>query len=204
MTAQGLAAGATRGAAAGLVGTIGHTAFQVLVEMPLTGRGESDAPARLAERVLRLGRTTPKMRRRRNWIAHVAVGVGYGVGHGVGEHLGLRGARAVAIVFAAQYSADVVLNTALGLYRPATWSRQDWLVDVVGKGALGVVTGVAYERLPLPVWALPIERASARSELRMRAARRPLPHPGREAVKERTCSARTSVPSIESTGLTPV
>lgn len=118
--------------------------------MPLTGRSESDAPARLAERVLRLPRTTPKERRRRNWLAHVLVGVGYGVGHGVGEYAGLRGARAVVVVFAAQYSADVVLNTALGLYRPATWSRQDWLVDVIDKGVLGVVTGVAYERLPLP------------------------------------------------------
>ena len=119
--------------------------------MPLTGRRESDAPARLAERVLRLGRTTPKKRRRRNWLAHVGVGVGYGVGHGVGEYVGLRGARAVAIVFTAQYGADLLLNTALGLYRPATWSRQDWLVDIVDKGVLGVVTGVAYERLPLPM-----------------------------------------------------
>ena len=119
--------------------------------MPLTGRRESDAPARLAERVLRLGRTTPKKRRRRNWLAHVGVGVGYGVGHGVGEYVGLRGARAVAIVFTAQYGADLLVNTALGLYRPATWSRQDWLVDIVDKGVLGVVTGVAYERLPLPM-----------------------------------------------------
>ena len=121
--------------------------------MPLTGRSDSDAPARLAERVLRLGRTTPKKRRRRNWLAHVAVGVGYGVGHGLGEYAGLRGARAVAIVFTAQYGADLLVNTALGLYRPATWSRQDWLVDIVDKSVLGVVTGLAYERLPLPVRA---------------------------------------------------
>ena len=138
---------AARGAAAGLVGTIGHTAFQELVEMPITGRTESDAPAQLAERVLRLGRTTPRKRRRRNWIAHVGVGVGYGVGHGVGAYAGLRGARAVAIVFTAQYGADVLLNTALGLYRPTTWSREDWVVDIADKLVLGVVTGVAYERL---------------------------------------------------------
>ncbi len=155
MTARGLGASATRGSVAGLVGTIGHTAFQELVEMPITGRSESDAPARLVERVLPLRRVTAKQRRRRNWITHFGVGVGYGVGHGVGAHLGLRGARAVAIVFAAQYSADVLLNTALGLYRPRRWSREDWVVDVTDKLVLGVVTGVAFERLPLPVGTAP-------------------------------------------------
>lgn len=148
MNVIGLGRSAARGAAAGLVGTVGHTAFQELVEMPLTGRTESDAPARLVERVLPLRRTTPKRRRRRNWLAHVGIGVGYGVGHGIGAFAGLRGARAVAIVFAAQYGADVLLNTALGLYRPARWSREDWAVDLADKLVLGVVTGVAYERLP--------------------------------------------------------
>ena len=37
-----------------LVGTVGMTAFQKLVEMPLTGRVDSYAPAALAEKVLRI------------------------------------------------------------------------------------------------------------------------------------------------------
>jgi len=150
MNATGLAASAARGAAAGLVGAVAHTAFQMLVEMPLTGRRASDAPARLVERLLPLRAAPPAKRRRRNWLAHFGVGVGYGVGHGVAEHAGLRGPRGVAIVFATQYGADVLLNTALGLYHPTKWSTQDWLVDLADKLVLGIVTGVAYERIPLP------------------------------------------------------
>jgi len=149
MSAVRLLANVGRGAAAGLVGAAAHTAVQVLVEMPITGRSESDAPARLVERVLPLRRATGKARRRRNWLAHVGVGVGYGMGHGVGAHLGLRGMRAVPVVFAAQYAGDVALNTALGLYHPRRWSREDWVVDLADKLVLGVVTGIAFERLPL-------------------------------------------------------
>ena len=41
-----------RGALAGLGGTVVMTAFQKLVEMPLTGRGDSYAPAAFAEKLL--------------------------------------------------------------------------------------------------------------------------------------------------------
>jgi hypothetical protein len=118
--------------------------------MPITSRTESDAPARLVERLLPLRAAPPAKRRRRNWLAHVGVGVGYGIGHGVAEHAGLRGARGMAIVFAAQYGADVLLNTALGLYQPTTWGTQDRVVDLADKLVLGIVTDVAYERIPLP------------------------------------------------------
>jgi len=150
MDAARLLANVGRGAAAGLVGAAAHTAAQVFVEMPITGRSESDAPARLVERVLPLRPATGTARRRRNWIVHVGVGVGYGMGHGVGAHLGLRGVKAVPVIFAAQYAADVALNTALGLYHPWRWSREDWVVDLADKLVLGVVTGIAFERLPLP------------------------------------------------------
>jgi len=45
-----------RGMAAGLIGAGAMTAFQKLVEMPVTGRGDSYAPADLAEKLLPLSR----------------------------------------------------------------------------------------------------------------------------------------------------
>lgn len=55
-----------RGVLAGLVGTVAMTAFQKLVEMPITQRPESYAPADFAEKLLPVHPTTPEGRRRLN------------------------------------------------------------------------------------------------------------------------------------------
>ena len=138
-----------RGALAGLAGTVVMTAFQRLVEMPLTGRRESYAPANLVTRLLPV-RPKRQARRRLNYATHFAIGAGWGVAHGAAEHLGLRGQRAVAAVFSTVYVGDLLMNTALGLYEPSRWSGQDWAVDVVDKLLLAEATGVVFERLPAP------------------------------------------------------
>lgn len=146
-----------RGAAAGLAGTIVMTAFQRWVEMPLTGRGESYAPASLVMKLLPVAPKRRRDRRRLNYGAHFGVGVAWGVGHGlIATRAGLRGQRAVGAVFGAQYGGDVLANTALGLYKPWQWSRQDWAVDVLDKLLLAEVTGLVFERLrtsddPIPL-----------------------------------------------------
>ena len=139
-----------RGALAGLAGTAVMTAFQRFVEMPLTGRGDSDAPARFAERVLPLRPTTTAGRRRLNSGTHVALGSLWGVAYGAAAARGLRGQRAVGTVFALVYTGDVLLNTALGLYRPTTWTAQDWTVDVVDKLVLAQATGAVFDRFLRP------------------------------------------------------
>jgi len=53
----------------------------------------------------------------------------------------------VAVVFGTVYTGDVVLNTALGLYRPSEWSRQDWTVDIIDKLVQAAATGVIFDRL---------------------------------------------------------
>jgi hypothetical protein len=45
-------------------------------------------------------------------------------------------------VSAVVYSGDVLLNTALGLYEPRSWSRRDWAVDVIDKLVQSVSTSV--------------------------------------------------------------
>jgi len=40
-----------------------------------------------------------------------------------------------------------VLSTALGLYRPSEWSRQDGTVDVIDKLVQAAATGVIFDRL---------------------------------------------------------
>ena len=140
-----------RGVAAGVAGTAVMTAFQQLVEMPLTGRGESYAPADFAERVTPVRTGSPQSRRRLNWIIHFALGTMWGAAYGIAAVRGLRGQRAVNSVFGVVYVADVAANTALGLYRPLQWLAKDVLVDVVDKYVQAQATGAVFDRVLAPV-----------------------------------------------------
>lgn len=141
------ATAAMRGTVAGMAGAVVMTAFQLLVEMPLTGRRESYAPASFARRVLRVKPRSKSGLRAVNYATHFAIGGAWGATHGLVVHKGVRGQRAVAAVFAGLYTGDAILNTALGLYEPWRWSAQDWATDVGEKLLLGEATGLVYERL---------------------------------------------------------
>ncbi|CAA9250288.1 MAG: hypothetical protein AVDCRST_MAG41-2045 [uncultured Corynebacteriales bacterium] len=134
-----------RGVLAGLAGTAVMTAFQRFVEMPLTGRGESYAPADFAEKLLPVSPATRKGRRRLNYSVHFALGGMWGTAYGIAAARGLRGQKAVNAVFAVVYTGDVVLNTALGLYQPGRWTAKDWAIDVVDKYVQAQATGAVFD-----------------------------------------------------------
>ncbi len=136
----------SRGVLAGLAGTVVMTAFQKLVEMPLTGREDSYAPVGFAEKLLPVHPTTPAGRRRLNYTTHFALGGMWGTAYGIAAAKGLRGQKAANIVFAVVYTGDVLLNTALGLYKPSTWTAKDWAVDVVDKYVQAQATGAVFDR----------------------------------------------------------
>ena len=136
-----------RGVLAGLVGTVVMTAFQKLVEMPVTQREESYAPADFAENVLPVHPTTPAGRRRLNLTTHFALGGMWGTAYGIAAAKGLRGQKAVNTVFAAVYTGDVLLNTVLGLYQPTRWTAKDWAVDLVDKYVQAQATGAVFDRV---------------------------------------------------------
>lgn len=135
-----------RGVLAGLAGTVVMTAFQKLVEMPLTQREESYAPADFAEKLLPVHPQTAAGRRRLNYITHFALGGMWGTAYGIAAAAGLRGQKAVNAVFAAVYVGDVALNTALGLYQPSRWTAKDWAIDVVNKYVQAQATGAVFDR----------------------------------------------------------
>ncbi len=134
------------GVLAGLAGTAVMTAFQKLVEMPLTGRDDSYAPADFVERVLPIHPQTDEDRRRLNYATHFLLGTMWGSAYGLAAAGGMRGKRAVAVVFGAVYTGDVMLNTALGLYQPANWSSQDWALDIGEKFIQAAATGAVFDR----------------------------------------------------------
>lgn len=135
-----------RGVLAGLAGTVVMTAFQKLVEMPLTQREDSYAPADFAEKLLPVHPKTPAGRRRLNYTTHFALGAMWGTAYGIAAAKGLRGQKAANTVFAVVYTSDVLLNTALGLYQPSTWTVKDWAIDVVDKYVQAQATGAVFDR----------------------------------------------------------
>jgi hypothetical protein len=136
-----------RGVVAGIAGTVVMTAFQKLVEMPLTKRGESFAPANFAEKITPIDTDTGQGRQRLNYVTHFSLGMMWGAAYGVAALKGLRGQKAVNSVFGVVYTGDVLLNTALGLYHPTQWSTKDLVVDVVDKYVQAQGTGAVFDRL---------------------------------------------------------
>ncbi len=126
------------------------TAFQKFVEMPITGREESFAPANFAAKILRTEPGNEQERRRLNWVTHFALGAMWGSAFGVAGRAGLHGQKAVAAVFAVVYTGDVLLNTALGLYQPSSWSTRDLAVDVIDKLVQAEATGTIFDRIGQP------------------------------------------------------
>jgi hypothetical protein len=105
------------------------TAFQKLVEMPISEREDSYAPGGLAEKLLPIHPQSAGGRWTLNFAAHTALGAMWGAAYGVAAHKGLRGARGAAATFAAIYSQDLVMIPALRLGKPWEWSRKDWTID---------------------------------------------------------------------------
>ena len=126
------------------------TAFQKLVEMPISERADSYGPARLAQKLLPVEPGSDEGKKRLNYATHTALGAMWGAAYGVAAHKGLRGARAAAATFAVIYSQDVATVTALGLGKPWQWSRKDWTIDVLDKAVVVVATGAIFDRLLSP------------------------------------------------------
>ena len=137
----------TRSVASGVAATVVMTAFQKLVEMPLSKRGESFAPADLAQAVTPITIHSGKERQRLNDVTHFSLGLLWGAAYGVAALQGLRGQKAVNTVFGVVYTGDVLLNTVLGLYHPTQWSKKDWIIDVVDKYVQAQATGAVFDRL---------------------------------------------------------
>lgn len=146
-TNHDLAASLARGLVSGLAGTAVMTAFQHLVEMPLTKREESYAPAALFEKLLPVTPKTKRGRRQLNYAAHFSLGAGWGIARAAAARAGLRGQPAVAAVFGGMYPLDVLSATALGVYKPSTWSAQALVIDLVDKLVQAEATGLVFDAL---------------------------------------------------------
>ena len=43
------------------------------------------------------------------------------------------------------YTGDLVLNTALGLYKPGQWTAKEWAIDLVDKYVQAQAAGLSFD-----------------------------------------------------------
>jgi hypothetical protein len=142
-----------RGAAAGAAGT---TALNVVtyLDMAIRGRPASDTPERSVEKVAELlgvgipgeGATRENRLSGLGPLTGLLTGVAMGMAYGAWDATVGR-PRTLGGPLLAGLGAMLVANgpmTAMGLTDPRTWSRTDWLSDVLPHLAYGWVTASTY------------------------------------------------------------
>jgi hypothetical protein len=149
-----LVSGLLRGAAAGAAGTTALNAVTYL-DMAVRGRGVSSTPqdTKLADlaglEIPGDGQVRDNRVEGLAPLTGIAAGVGMGALLGVVRASGLRRGM-LAGSTAATLLALVGTNgpmTVLGITDPRTWSRSDWIADLVPHLAYGVVTAAVLHGL---------------------------------------------------------
>lgn len=137
------------GLVAGAAGTVVMTAFQKLVEMPLTRREDSFVPARMTARLVRREPSSRSGWLALNYASHFTVGAVWGLALSVARSRGLDGQKRVAAVYSVVWNSDWIGLVALGVDGPPwTWKRRDLAIDVGEKLLLAEVASLTLDMLP--------------------------------------------------------
>lgn len=133
-----------KGVVSGLVGTAVLTVAQ-RIEMALSGREGSSAPAKAVEKVLDLEPRSEKAEERLSSLSHWAYGTSWGAVRGLLSAAGLRGPAATVTHFGLVWGAALGMLPALGIAPPATeWEKEQVLQDAGFHALYAVATGLAY------------------------------------------------------------
>lgn len=134
-----------RGLLAGLIGTAAMTLSQK-IEMELTGRKPSSAPAEALCVALGIETRTEAEEQRLAEQAHWAYGTAWGLGHSL-THSMREPTRSV-IYFAAVWGAGAALLSAMRLAPPPTqWKPNLLMTDLVHHAVYAAVGSLAYRAL---------------------------------------------------------
>ena len=148
-----------RGAAAGAAGTTALNAVTYL-DMAVRGRGTSSTPEQTVEKLAATahvpipgdGDTRHNRVQGLGPLMGLVAGIGVGVVGGLARASGYRSAKPVGITLTT-LGVLLVANgpmTALGITDPRTWSRTDWLSDLVPHLAYGAVVKTTMDAFDRP------------------------------------------------------
>lgn len=161
-----------RGLIAGFAGTVAITISQ-MIEMKITGRGQSDAPMTVAGKVMgveprgkaaletekqkegsdqeedKLEEKVEENKGKFSQIIHFTYGTSWGICRGVLDLVGLRGASACLIHFGAIWGAEQVMLPAAGAAKPITkWPAKQIASDVLHHAIYAIAAGAVYDAMP--------------------------------------------------------
>ncbi|MFE9006709.1 hypothetical protein ACFYOY_31990 [Streptomyces sp. NPDC007875] len=143
MIKRALWQGLIAGTAGGLVMTLGEK-----IEQALTKRPDSHVPARVLQRLTGLPEVPQKQPVPVNWAMHFGQAAVLGVLRSVMAHVGLRGPVASAKFMVVRLTNDQILENATGVGAPpATWPREELIVDVLHKAVYAFATGAIADAL---------------------------------------------------------
>ena len=133
-----------KGLAAGLVGTAVMTAVQA-VEMKITGREASAAPARAVEKIFGIEPRDERAERRLAQLVHFAYGTAWGGVRGVIDRAGLGPVAGPLAHFAAVWGAAAAMLPALDLAPPPSeWSKGEVATDALHHAVYAAATSATW------------------------------------------------------------
>ncbi len=144
-----VAAAVGKGLLAGLIGTAAIT-LSTMIEMKLSERGPSSAPADAASKVFGLEPIGEEEKARFSNLVHWSYGTIWGAARGLLGVAGLRGPVATAAHFGAVWGTALVMLPSLKVApSPTEWGAKEIAVSALHHLVYATVTGLAYEFLDL-------------------------------------------------------
>lgn len=136
-----------KGIIAGLAGTVAITIAQ-LIEMKITGREGSDAPAKAVNKVLDVEATDKEHKEQFLQQVHLTYGTLWGIARGVFDLCGLKGIPATTAHMAALWGTELVMLPAIDVAPPVKeWGGKEIAKDGLFHSIYAVTAGVVYDAI---------------------------------------------------------
>ncbi len=136
-----------KGLIAGLAGTAAITISQ-MIEMKITGRKPSNAPADAASKVLDVREVNKDKKEKFTQEVHWTYGTTWGIARGLLGLAGVDGLPATLVHFAAIWGTAMTIEPALGVAPPVTkWEPKTIAVDGVHHLVYAVMAGLVYDAI---------------------------------------------------------
>jgi hypothetical protein len=141
-----LGAAIGKGLIAGLAGTVAITISQ-MIEMKITKRKPSDAPAKAVEKTLHIEGTPGNKEEFSNEV-HWVYGTSWGVMRGLLSMAGIRGFAATTLHMAAIWGTAVNIQPKLDIAPPLSeWEPKDIAIDLLHHAVYAIVAGLVFDAI---------------------------------------------------------
>jgi len=141
-----LGAAIGKGLIAGFAGTIAITISQ-MIEMRITKRKASNAPAKAVEKALHI-EATPGNKEEFSNEVHWVYGTSWGVMRGLLSMAGLKGFAATSFHLASIWGTAVNIQPKLDIAPPLSeWEPKDIAIDILHHAVYAIVAGLVFDAI---------------------------------------------------------